>query len=183
MTNEKVLNETTTIRFARTSEKEVAINEFIHDYPKEYSNRSRFAKELLMIGYEAYTKGITTSKGMELFNLSSGSSQNVESVQPLLDVIESLRSEIKELKTSLSEATRNDDNSTNNLLNEIKTMLENGVVTTKQANSVGGIEEVPPIEETAEETEEEQDKPKEIIISADEQDSALNMIDNFGVFD
>ncbi|MBG9730763.1 hypothetical protein ABD87_14780 [Lysinibacillus sphaericus] len=181
MTAETTINETTTIRFARNSEKEIEINEFIHDFPKDFSNRTAFAKELLKIGYEAYLKGIQSSKTMENRNLSEVGSGNIESVQPLLDVIQNLQIELAEVKLSLAKNTQQDTDSLK-LLTDIKGMLEQGIVTTpspidtQETNINNNVE-------TENNKVEVEEKPNEPIISEEEQSSALEMMNSFGVFD
>jgi len=181
MTAETTIQETTTIRFARNSEKEIEINEFIHDFPRDFSTRTAFAKELLKIGYEAYRKGIQSSKSMENRNLSEVGSGNIESVQPLLDVIQNLQEELREVKLALVMNKQQEPDSLK-LLMDIKGMLEQGIVTTpspidiQETNINNNVESENKVEVV------EEPNVKETNISEEEQSSALEMMSNFGVF-
>ena len=178
MTAETTIQETTTIRFSRISEKDIEVNEFIHDFPRDFTTRTAFAKELLKIGYEAYLKGIQSAKSMENRNLSEIGSGNVESVQPLLDVIQNLQKELAEVKSALAMNTQQDTDSLK-LLMDIRGMLEKGIVTTP---SPIDTQEISINNDNVESENNKVEVVEETVISEEEQNSALDMMNSFGVF-
>lgn len=134
MTERKTeLQQTTTIRFSNSIQREIDLNTFIHNYPTDFKSQHKFTKHLLSLGYAVYCNGLKTEKEVFSALANTGGTTNVvnESVSGdeqsqlngLLELINDLKQEIRTLNSKIESQNKKKESISQDVLLQIQAML------------------------------------------------------------